>query len=215
MCAMEMSWLVKTILDIRGWSQSDLAQRLGTTQVTVSRWLAGMEPRGPKRDQIRELAEEMGLLDQRTMSEKRSVRVMGRIGAGAHIEPDYEQVPPEGLYQVELPFQVSDDMIGFQVAGSSQLPFYRDGDVVVVYAEPRRQIDSLIGEEAAVCTAEGKRYIKRIVPGSKRHFYTLVSSNGDPIIDVRLRWASEIVAHVRGRQTRKLNEDSSGETPEE
>src|SRR5262245_65900253 len=32
------------------------------------------------------------------------VPIMGRVGAGAVIEPQYEQVPPEGLGEDELPF---------------------------------------------------------------------------------------------------------------
>ncbi len=41
---------------------------------------------------------------------------MGRIGAGATIEPEYEQVPPEGLGEVELPFPIDDDIIAFEVS---------------------------------------------------------------------------------------------------
>src|SRR4051812_36003144 len=34
------------------------------------------------------------------------VRVMGRIGAGAEISPEEEQVPPEGLAEIDIPFPV-------------------------------------------------------------------------------------------------------------
>ena len=33
-----------------------------------------------------------------------AVRVVGRIGAGAEILPEFEQIPPEGLFEIELPF---------------------------------------------------------------------------------------------------------------
>jgi transcriptional regulator with XRE-family HTH domain len=202
---MRTDQLIKAIMERRGWTQEQLAKRLGTTQSIVSRWLAGAEPRGPKRDRLRDLADESGIIVERPRSERRSVRVMGRIGAGAHIEPDYEQVPPDGLYEVELPFITDEDMIGFQVTGQSQSPFYNDGDVIVVHTEPRITLQSLMasGERAAVCTVDGKRYIKQIVPGSRRGLHTLVSPNGEPIIDVRIRWVSAVVAHVPGRQTRK------------
>src|ERR1700743_3814819 len=36
-----------------------------------------------------------------------AVPIMGRIGAGAVIEPDYEQVPPEGFGGIQLPFPIS------------------------------------------------------------------------------------------------------------
>src|ERR1700735_1317720 len=34
--------------------------------------------------------------------ELNSVPIMGRVGAGATIEPEHEQVPPEGLGEVDL-----------------------------------------------------------------------------------------------------------------
>jgi transcriptional regulator with XRE-family HTH domain len=50
------------------------------------------------------------------------VSVMGKIGAGAEISPDEEQVPPEGLYEIEAPFPIPDDAIAFEVAGDSMYP---------------------------------------------------------------------------------------------
>ena len=43
--------------------------------------------------------------------ELNSVPIMGRVGAGAVIEPEHEQVPPEGLGEVELPFPISEETI--------------------------------------------------------------------------------------------------------
>lgn len=41
-----------------------------------------------------------------------SIPVMGYLGAGAEVLPEYEQVPYDGLEQVTVPFSVPDDMIG-------------------------------------------------------------------------------------------------------
>src|SRR5580658_1428941 len=32
------------------------------------------------------------------------VRVVGKIGAGAEILPEFEQIPPEGLFEIDVPF---------------------------------------------------------------------------------------------------------------
>lgn len=108
------------------------------------------------------------------------------------------------MEQVELPLIIAGDVIGFEVAGDSMLPKYSDGTVVVVFRDPQRSISSLLGEEAAVVTAEGHRYLKVLKPGSKGHLYTLESFNARPIVDVRLSWASEIVAIVPKRQVRNV-----------
>src|ERR1700740_3241095 len=53
--------------------------------------------------------------------ELNSFPIMGRAGAGATIEPEHEQVPPEGLGEVELPFPMEADTIAFEVGGVSVL----------------------------------------------------------------------------------------------
>src|SRR6202043_2534870 len=37
------------------------------------------------------------------------VRVVGRIGAGAEILPEFEQISPESWYEIEVPFPISTD----------------------------------------------------------------------------------------------------------
>jgi transcriptional regulator with XRE-family HTH domain len=65
----DMSGLIVALLAKRAWNQDDLARRLKTTQATVSRWLAGAEPRGDKRDAIRRLATDVGLLEDGTTAD--------------------------------------------------------------------------------------------------------------------------------------------------
>src|SRR6266849_3536226 len=74
--------------------------------------------------------------------ELNSVPIMGRVGAGAAIEPEHEQVSPEGLGEVQLPFPISEETIAFEVAGDSMLPKYENGDVIVVYREQRHPLTS-------------------------------------------------------------------------
>lgn len=53
--------MLRAILDkdISGLTQNELAERLNVTQPTVSRWLAGSDPRGAHRDAIRSLYHEV------------------------------------------------------------------------------------------------------------------------------------------------------------
>ncbi|QHJ77739.1 MAG: LexA-like protein [Bacteriophage sp.] len=121
-----------------------------------------------------------------------SVPLMGYIGAGAEIMPDFEQVPPDGLEKIEIPFQIPDDMVAFSVKGDSMLPMYKDGYIIIVYRDQRKSIESFYGQEAAVRTSDGKRFIKTIMRGADG--VNLFSWNAAPIENVKLEWIGEIFA---------------------
>ena len=121
------------------------------------------------------------------------IAIMGFLGAGSEIEPDYEQVPPDGLDQVTIPFPVPSDLIGFKVRGISMMPVYRDGTVILVHREQKRPLHTFFGEDAAVLTTGGRRFIKTITRGQGDKV-TLTSWNADPIENQRLEWIGEIFA---------------------
>lgn len=123
-----------------------------------------------------------------------NVPLMGYVGAGAEIEPDYEQVPDDGLEQIAVPFDLPDDMIAFQVRGDSMLPQFRDGLVIIVYREQRRPLHSFYGEEALVRTDAGRRFIKTIERGADGGV-NLMSWNARPIENVRIEWVGEIFTY--------------------
>jgi phage repressor protein C with HTH and peptisase S24 domain len=129
---------------------------------------------------------------------------MGMIGAGGQISPEHEQVPPEGLSEIEAPFPLPDDAIAFQVEGVSMWPRYDPGDIVIV-RNRQRDPDALIGQEVAVRTSKGLRYLKRILQGKSRGLYNLESHNDEPIRNVRVVWVSEVHAVIRAGQWRTLD----------
>jgi repressor LexA len=134
---------------------------------------------------------------------------MGRVGAGAAIEPENEQVPPEGLGEVELPFPISEETIAFEVAGDSMLPKYESGDVIVVYREQRHPIASFYGEEAAVRLKTGERYLKTIERGKSPSVVNLTSFNAKPINGVKLEWIGEICVTLPRGQIERLRSKSA------
>src|SRR3954471_16134129 len=132
------------------------------------------------------------------------VPIMGRVGAGATIEPEHEQVPPEGLGEVELPFPISEETIAFEVAGDSMLPRYENGDVMVVYWEQRHPLSSFYGEEAAVRLKTGERYLKTVERGKSATLVNLTSFNAKPINGVKLEWIGEICVTLPRGQIERL-----------
>ena len=132
------------------------------------------------------------------------VPVMGYVGAGAVVEPDMEQVPPDGLDLVDLPFAVEDGIIAFRVRGESMRPSYRDGDAILVWREQRMATENYVGEEAVVRTHDGRRFLKEIHGTGRRGIYNLYSHNDRIIENVRLEWVGEIHLIVRASQLRRL-----------
>ncbi|MGP0093297.1 MAG: S24 family peptidase [Xanthobacteraceae bacterium] len=133
------------------------------------------------------------------------VKVIGLIGAGAEITPEAEQVPPEGLAEVEVPFPVPEDAIAFEVQGESMYPRYDPGDIVLCRNHERDPAD-LIGHEAAVRTTAGHRYLKRLRRGARKGVFDLESFNAELIRGVRIAWASEVHSVVRAGQWRALSD---------
>src|ERR1700749_419557 len=136
--------------------------------------------------------------------ELNAVPIMGRVGAGASIGPEHEQVPPEGLGEIELPFTIAEETIAFEVVGDSMLPKYENGDIIVVYREQRHPLSSFYGEEAAVRLKTGERYLKTIERGKSGNMVNLTSFNAKPITGVKLDWIGEICLTLPRAQIGRL-----------
>ena len=173
--------MIERGLEKTGKSKGGLAKAMGVRAGAVSEILSGI--RLIKASEIGPITEYLEL---------NFIPIMGRIGAGAVIEPENEQVPPEGIGEIELPFPISEETIAFEVSGDSMLPTYENGDVIVVYREQRHPLSSFYGEEAAVRLKTGERYLKTIERGKSPSLVNLKSFNAKPINGVKLEWIGEI-----------------------
>lgn len=134
------------------------------------------------------------------------VPVMGLIGAGGEILPEFEQVPPEGLDTIDLPFSVPPEIIAFQVRGISMMPVYKDGDAVLVWKIQRMGTEHYVGEEAAVRTHDGRRFLKELQRGSQRGSFNLYSYNAPLIENVGVEWVGEIYLTVKAPVIRRIQQ---------
>ena len=180
-------------LEKTGKSKGGLDKIMGVRAGAVSEILSGI--RLIKASEIGPITEYLEL---------NFVPIMGRVGAGAVIEPDYEQVPPDGIGEIELPFPIAEETVAFEVSGDSMLPKYENGDVIVVYKEQRHPLSSFFGEEAAVRLKTGERYLKTIERGKAANQVNLTSFNAKAINGVKLDWIGEIALTLPKAQIARL-----------
>jgi phage repressor protein C with HTH and peptisase S24 domain len=128
------------------------------------------------------------------------VDIVGRLGAGAEVETEFEQ---GGLGEVELPFPLPAEMIALEVYGESMLPVYKNGHIIVVYKHQKKPLTSFFGEVAAVKLADGRRFIKTIMRGDG-DAVNLWSWNAEPIENVQLEWIGEIFATLPRHAVHKI-----------
>src|SRR6266404_4199857 len=185
--------MIERGLEKTGKSKGGLAEAMGVRPGAVSELFSGI--RLIKASEIEPIVEYLEL---------NSVPIMGRVGAGAVIEPEHEQVPPEGLGEVRLPFPIAEETIAFEVSGNSMLPKYENGDIIVVFREQRHPVSSFYGEEAVVRLKTGERYLKTIERGKSATQVNLTSFNAKPINGVKLEWIGEICVTLPRGQIERL-----------
>lgn len=202
---MQVPEIIREALGALGLNQGQFAKKVGVGQGTISKWMSDQQ--SPNKRQWDEVEAFLGahaatkhLVEVRTAN---AVPVRGLIGAGAQIQPDEEQVPPEGLYEISAPFPIPEGALAFRVEGDSQWPRYDPGDVVICWALGT-DVDQVIGWEAAVRTTDGNRYLKRILRGSGRGLFDLESYNAPPIRNVKLEWVARVQGVVRAAEVREI-----------
>jgi hypothetical protein len=119
------------------------------------------------------------------------IPVSGYVGAGWMVYPVDEDLGGGGIEEVELPPGVYGDYAAFKVRGDSNYPAYRDDEIIFVRREGGPPED-LLNRECVLDTADGRRLLKTLTPGSKKGHFTLISFNAPPIVDVRVTWASPV-----------------------
>src|SRR3954453_9994798 len=190
--------MIERGLEKTGKSKGGLAAAMGVRPGAVSEILGG--ERLVKASEIIPIMEYLEL---------NLAPIMGRVGAGAVIEPDYEQVPPEGLGDIALPFPIMEETIAFEIVGDSMLPKYESGDVIVVYKDQRHPLSSFYGEEAVVRLKPGERYLKTIERGKSPSVVNLSSFNAKQIVGVKLEWVGEICLSMPKGQLERLRAKSA------
>ena len=196
---------LRKLREERGWTHDEAATAMG-----VSRGQFIKLERGERRlteNYIRQAAIAFNVPDATVLGDGRSVPVVGRVSAGGSIDTAWEN-HAEPLFEIELPFPLGEDAIGFEITGESMWPRYDEGDVIVVsrHGEP---LEALLGFEAVVRTGDsdesGGRYFKRVIRAGTPGLFDLESYNAPPMRAQKVFWGAGLIARVPASRWKRIN----------
>jgi len=187
-----------------GLTQQQLADRFGISRNAVSMWES--DKSAPDANKMAPLAEMFGVgveelwtgrrpLPRQIPRARTRIAIAGYVGAGATVIPIDDHARGAGIDYVEIPPSV----VGARVRGDSQLPVYRNNDVIL-YQRDSVPPSQLIGRECMVQLAEpdGRLLLKTIRRGPTPRTFTLASHNARDIEGVRIEWAAPVLWVKRG-----------------
>ncbi len=206
--------LIERGLEKPGKTKGGLATAMGVRPGAVSEILSGI-----RLIKASEIASIIAYL------ELNSVPIMGRVGAGASIEPEHEQVPPEGLGddRTTLPDRRRDHRVRgrrrFHAAEIREWRYYRG------LSRTAPSVVELL-RRGSCCAPENRRAVSEDDRARKSPtVVNLTSFNAKPITGVKLEWIGEIcVTLPRGQierlrnkaaaRARKATRTTGGRTPD-
>ena len=181
-------------------NQQQLAEEIGVTQPSVSRWERGHdEPDRASLARLYELAarasypaDRLALLLGRPLRSE-TVPVVGYAGAGGQVFPYDDHVLGQGLDEVDPPVRREGPMVAVRVRGDSMRPL-RDGWLVFYSRDQDGVPPACLGELCVVRIAgDGPTLIKELRAGDGDGLFTLESWNAPPMKDVRIEWAARVI----------------------
>ncbi|MDA9521666.1 hypothetical protein XI06_15280 [Bradyrhizobium sp. CCBAU 11434] len=144
------------------------------------------------------------LTEEGSQARRNVVIVEGLVGAGGVIDTSAENVGPDGLEEIEVPFPLPDNAAAYRVSGDSMFPRYDDGDVIIVLKREQPPFE-LLNFESLVTTSEGNRFLKRIVHGARKGQFDLESFNAPVMRNVKIASATEVHSVVRRGKWKSLD----------
>lgn len=123
-----------------------------------------------------------------------SIEVRGYIGAGAEIEDFGDEARFEDLGI--LPAN-PDDVEWYEVKGSSMFPRVSDGEFIAFWKR-QYEPEQLLRQECLVLLDDGKRFFKKLMPGSAPGLFDLISYNDDDRPDERVARAGKVAFIISG-----------------
>lgn len=171
--------------------RSTWAREAGVSETSL-RWFLSGKTRSLNEETYRKLAANrkvpIGVL-RGEESGIPEVPVRSYVGAGAEVVP-FDEDDPIDIVEAPPGMEESEAMV---VRGDSGRPMFADGDVLFP-APPSTEIARHIGSVVVLQLRDGRRTLKRLLRGSKKDRWRLISVNPDvpPLEDQIVSWVAPI-----------------------
>jgi transcriptional regulator with XRE-family HTH domain len=194
----ELGHRVKGLRKQKGLTQQEFAAKLGVTQPTVHRWEKGAFTPD---DKMLEVLSDMAGVPTAVFRYgevrvgRRVIPITGYVGGGGEVSALTDSSTGNDAEDVEAPADSGLYMVAIKVRGDSMLPRYGDGDILFYGRDPGLGgVDpaACVGRDCVVKLVNGPTLVKRVAQGGARNTYLLMSFVAEPIINVRLEWASPV-----------------------
>lgn len=196
--------LIRAILKSQNWKQGDLAQHLGTTQASISRYVSAKQnPDYASGNAIIRLANSLGIPSDDYVAPDRTMTafIKGIVGLGETIEWIGDSTMSLG--EVELPFPMKEGCIALEARGDSQFPRVKNGEILIVRFNGHTAAD-MVGQEAVVRLSDGTYLMKTIRRGYEPGRYNLESFNAPTRENAEVEQVAAVVAIIPAEQWRTL-----------
>lgn len=141
------------------------------------------------------------IIDRTANLQRQRVAVAGRVGAGAHVPLVDATVSGDGLFQIEVPAQLTRNgtpkgVAAVEVEGDSMTPMYQPGDILFFIRHTHNGIpDEDIGRPCIVEDSDGMAWVKQVKRGTEPGLFHLISlnPNAETKHNVEIKWAARVM----------------------
>jgi len=198
-----MEWL-RNHMELRGLTQHEVAVIAGMTDQMFTNVVKGR--RSFQLDEADRIRRHFGYRLPEDMPP--TIAVVGKVGAGDHIElvDGYEK--GGGLYHIARPqWLPANGIAAAEITGSSAEPWALEGDIVFWRREAEGVLVEDLGRPVIAALENGRVMLKRLASGTKPGHWSLLSLNPTHpnLLDVRLLWAARALPPVPRGEVHILN----------
>jgi len=170
-----------------GWTLADVAERLGTTPQTISRLETNVMT--VSTDWLQKFANLFGVSAAELISEAGTAAI-DVIGTAARDG----RIGGAGAGQLPLPLSLDDAVA---VRAAENIGPYRAGTYLIATKLAGRNIAAAKGHPCICETAQGARWLARLIEGVDGTFTLVPLDDGEVQYDVKMNWAARVRLDVR------------------